>query len=68
MNLRDIVVSHKTEIVSNISKSYKSFCALRDKPLISIINEFLMTSKYRKVDILTYFLSDNKDNIKLVIY
>lgn len=65
MNLRDIVVSHKTEIVSNISKAYKEFCALRDKPLISIINEFLMTSKYRKVDILTYFLSDNKDNMKI---
>lgn len=65
MNLRDIVVSHKTEIVSNITKDYKEFCSLKDKPLISIINEFLMTSKYRKVDILTYFLSDNKDNMKI---
>ena len=40
MNLRDIVVSHKTEIVSNISKAYKEFW-LRDKPLFRLLMNFL---------------------------
>jgi ATP-dependent Lon protease len=65
LNLRDIITLKKTELLNNIKKAYSDFNSLKNKPLVSIINEFLSTSKYRKIDILTYFMSDTEENKKI---
>ena len=38
---------------------------LQGKPLLVLVNEFVLASKYRKIDILTLLLMSNTDNKKL---
>jgi ATP-dependent Lon protease len=65
LSLRDIVVSTSEEMVSEVKKKYNDFKALQNKPLLSLINEFLLASKYRKIDILTLLLMSNEEDQKL---
>jgi ATP-dependent Lon protease len=65
LSLRDIVVLESKEILEEIKKKYNDFKILQSKPLLSLINEFLLASKYRKIDILTLLLISNDDDQKL---
>lgn len=65
LSLRDIVVCESSEIAEEIKKKYNDFKTLQNKPLLSLINEFLLASKYRKIDILTLLLMSNEDDQKL---
>jgi len=65
LNLRDLVVSSSNEIAEDVKKKYNDYRSLQAKPLLSLINEFLLASKYRKIDILTLLLMSNQDDQKL---
>jgi len=65
LNLRDLVVSSSSEIAEDVKKKYNDYRSLQAKPLLSLINEFLLASKYRKIDILTLLLMSNEDDQKL---
>lgn len=65
LNLRDIIACESNEIIDEIRKKYNDFKNIKDKPLLSLINEFLLASKYRKIDILTLLLISSEDDQKL---
>jgi ATP-dependent Lon protease len=65
LGLRDVIVSTSTDICEDVKKKYNDFKTLQGKPLLSLINEFLLASKYRKIDILTLLLMSNEDDQKL---
>lgn len=65
LSLRDIIVCNSSEIAEEVKKKHNDFKAIQGKPLLSLINEFLLASKYRKIDILTLLLMSNEDDQKL---
>jgi ATP-dependent Lon protease len=65
LSLRDLVVSTPTDIMEEIKKKYNDYRSLQAKPLLSLINEFLLASKYRKIDILTLLLMSFEEDHKL---
>ena len=62
LSIRDIITQETFEIIDEISKKYNDFKIIQSKPLITLINEFLLASKYRKIDILTLLLMSNIDD------
>jgi len=64
-SLRDIIVVNKIELVEDIKKKFNDFKLLQLKPLIDLVNEFLLSSKYRKIDILSLLLMSNPDDQKV---
>ena len=65
LNLRDLVACTTNELCDELRKKFNDFKGIQGKPLLSLINEFLLASKYRKVDILTLLLMSNEDDMKL---
>jgi len=65
LNLRDIIVSSTEEITNDLRKKYLEFKNIGDKSLLSLINEFLLASKYRKIDMLSLLLMNDIENQKL---
>jgi ATP-dependent Lon protease len=65
INLRDLVGCTTNELCEELKKKFHDFKGIQGKPLLSLINEFLLASKYRKVDILTLLLMSNEDDQKL---
>ena len=65
LNLRDIIVNKPDEMVEDIRKKYNDFKIIQSKPLLTLINEFLLASKYRKIDILSLLLMSNDNDKKL---
>ena len=63
--MRDIIVCTSSDISEEVKKKYNDFKSLQGKPLLSLINEFLLASKYRKIDILTLLLMSNDEDQKL---
>jgi len=64
-NLRDTIVINKIELIEDIKKKYNDYKLLQTKPLVDLVNEFLLSSKYRKIDILTLLLMSCEDDQKL---
>jgi len=64
-NLRDTIVINKLELIEDIKKKYNDYKLLQTKPLVDLVNEFLLSSKYRKIDILTLLLMSCEDDQKL---
>lgn len=65
LSLRDIITMVPNDIMEDVIKKYNDYKSLQLKPLLSLINEFLLASKYRKIDILTLLLMSNEDDQKL---
>ena len=65
LSLRDIIVCTSIEIAEEVKKKYNDFKSLQGKPLLTLINEFLLASKYRKIDILTLLLMSHEQDQKL---
>jgi ATP-dependent Lon protease len=65
LNLRDVITCTSIELEDEVKKKYNDFKAIQTKPLLSLINEFLLASKYRKIDILTLLLMSNEDDQKI---
>ena len=70
LNLRDIMVCDTNELSEDVTKKYNDYKIIKNKPLLSLINEFLLASKYRKIDILTLLLmsEDEDKKIAFVLY
>jgi ATP-dependent Lon protease len=70
LNIRDILVFSKEELCTMIKKNYNSYKLLQSKTLGNLINDFLLASKFRKIEILILLLSglpqDNK--IGFILY
>lgn len=64
-SLRDIIVCDSSELVEEVKKKYNDFKTIQSKTLLPLINEFLLASKYRKIDILTLLLMSNEDDKRL---
>jgi ATP-dependent Lon protease len=64
-NLRDKIILEPKEIMHEIKKKYNDFKNIQGKPIILLINEFILGSKYRKIDMLTLFLISNDEDQKL---
>ena len=64
LNIRDIIINSKEEIGTIIKKKYNDYKQLKTYTLPSLINEFLLASKFRKYEFLVLFLlgstQDNK--------
>jgi len=65
ISLRDLIVCKSFELIEDLRKKFNDFKIIQSKPLLSLINEFLLASKYRKIDILTLLLMSNEDDQKL---
>jgi ATP-dependent Lon protease len=65
LSIRDIITMESTEIVDEISKKHNDFKLIQSKSLIPLINEFILASKYRKIDVLTLLLMSNNDDKQL---
>ena len=65
LNIRDILVFSKEEIGSIIKKRYNDYKILQTKTLGNLINEFLLASKFRKIEILVLFLAGSVQDNKL---
>ena len=65
INLRDKLVCLTDELCLDIKKKYNDLENIQSKQLILLINEFILGSKYRKIDILTLLLISNNDDNKL---
>jgi ATP-dependent Lon protease len=65
ISLRDLIVCKSFELIEDLRKKFNDFKIIQSKPLLSLINEFLLASKYRKMDILTLLLMSNEDDQKL---
>jgi len=64
-NLRDKIILEPKEIMHEIKKKYNDFKNIQGKPIMLLINEFILGSKYRKIDMLTLFLISNDEDQKL---
>jgi hypothetical protein len=65
ISLRDIIVMSSEDIMEDIKKKFNDFKTIQIKSLLPLINEFLLASKYRKIDILTLLLMSNDDDHKI---
>ena len=65
INLRDKLTITSKQLSEEIKKKYNDFKNIQEKPLMLLINEFLLGSKYRKIDILTLFLISNDDDQRI---
>ena len=70
LNLRDILINEISLLTSNIKNRYTEYKNFKGKPLNVLINEFLLASKYRKIQILnTFLIGTNTDNkLAYVLY
>jgi ATP-dependent Lon protease len=64
-NLRDKIILEPKEIMHEIKKKYNDYKNIQGKPIMLLINEFILGSKYRKIDMLTLFLISNDEDQKL---
>jgi len=62
LSIRDIITLETFELIEEINKKHNDFKIIQGKPLLVLINEFLLASKYRKIDILTLLLMSNNDD------
>jgi len=65
LTLRDFIVADNDSISTDIKRKYNDYKNLQGKPLLVLVNEFVLASKYRKIDILTLLLMSNAENKKL---
>jgi hypothetical protein len=64
-SLRDKIILEPKDILNEIKKKYNDYKNIQGKPIMLLINEFILGSKYRKIDILTLFLISNEEDQKL---
>lgn len=65
LSMRDIITMQSFEIIDEVNKKFNDFKTIQSKPLLILINEFILASKYRKIDILTLLLMSNTDDQQL---
>jgi hypothetical protein len=63
ISLKEILISDNESISINLKNKYSEYKKLKNKNLKVLINDFLLSSKYRKVDILLTLLYSQEDNM-----
>ena len=63
--IRDILTSSVEEIATMLKNNYNEYKQLKGKHLSSLINEFLLASKNRKIDIISILLLGSETDNKL---
>jgi len=65
INVRDILIYSPEEVNNLFIKRYNDYKILRTKQIGQLINDFLIASKYRKLEILLAFMCGNPDDLKV---
>lgn len=65
INICDKIILTSLELIEELKKKYNEFKIIQTKPLILLINEFIMGNIYQKIDILTLLLISNDDDKKV---
>ena len=65
LNISEILVNNNNEICNIIKRRYSDYIMIQKNTLGAMINEFLLSSKSRKIEILTLFLVGNTYDSKL---
>jgi ATP-dependent Lon protease len=65
LNIRDILTNSPKDIATAFKNKYIDYTLLKEKQIGQLINEFLLASKYRKLEILTLFLCGDENDTKL---
>ena len=70
LTLRDILVCTESELGLIIKKKYNEYKLMKGKSLKSLVNEFLLASKHRKLEILNMLLlgNDTDNKIAFILY
>ena len=55
MHLRDKILLSPKDLMNEIKKKYNDYKNIHGKPLMLLINDFILGTTYRKLDILTLF-------------
>jgi ATP-dependent Lon protease len=65
INIRDILIYTPLNINNLYNNRYNDYINLKTKQIGQLINDFLLASKYRKIEILIIFMCGNEDDMKL---
>jgi ATP-dependent Lon protease len=65
LSLRDLIIYSEDFLINELKKKHNEFKMLQGKSMLNLINEFLVASKYRKIDILTHLFMSDEENKKL---
>ncbi len=65
INIRDILINNPDDINNLFIKRYNDYKNLRNKQLSQVINDFLLASKYRKLEILLAFMCGDDNDMKV---
>jgi ATP-dependent Lon protease len=65
LNIRDILINTPNDIFSLFKKRFNDYTILKEKHIGQFINDFLLASKYRKLEILIAFLCGDINDNKL---
>jgi ATP-dependent Lon protease len=65
LNIRDILINTPNDILSLFKKRFNDYTILKQKQIGQCINDFLLASKYRKLEILIAFLCGDLNDNKL---
>ncbi len=65
MNVRDILIYSPEEVNNLFIKRNNDYNNLRTKQIGQLINDFLLASKYRKLEILLAFMCGNENDLKV---
>lgn len=63
ISIKEFLINDNQSISNNIKNKYSEYKKLKNKNLKVLINDFLLSSKFRKVDILLTLLYSQEDNI-----
>jgi len=65
--LRDLLTMENETMISELKSKFEDYKVLITKPLLVLINDFLLASRIRKKEILTLLLISDEDNRKLAV-
>ena len=65
VSIKDFILETNQGLALDIKKKYNQFKLLQNKPLLSLINQFILSPNIKKIDILTLLLIGNDENKKL---
>ncbi len=65
INIRDILIYSNEEMNNIFVKRFNDYNILRSKQISNLINDFLLASKYRKLEILIAFMCGDENDLKV---
>ncbi len=65
VNIRDILINTNEELYNLFMKRFNDYNILRNKQISQLINDFLLASKYRKLEILICFMCGDENDLKV---